>query len=313
MDPTQQVLMTCGKLMSKFSLVETTSEIKNRNNKSKWALISGASDGIGLEFAMQLAGKGFNIILVGRNVIKLNAVEKVISNEYKNIKILSLVVDFSSCASSKLNNFYDNLTKLAKDLNIELIINNVGCSYEHPTFLTENSLGFYNSMINCNVFPVVNITYLFLNEFFQKYPLIKVDGKQQKQLNQNQKQLTILNVSSVLAEIPAPLLSIYGASKAFVSKFSNDLKREILISHGTDSNIKIHTIQPWLVSTKMSRSKPSIICPTAAQYANHIIHTGRYIPHDIISLLLKMPIIGWFIQRLIVFKFLNSYFSKTGR
>ena len=89
---------------------------------NKTALVTGASDGIGLEFCKILAGRGYNIILVARRKNKLNEIAKSLSEQHKNIVCTVLSNDLSKPqAAQKLFQ-----STIKNDLKVDLLINNAG-------------------------------------------------------------------------------------------------------------------------------------------------------------------------------------------
>ncbi|MBA0765893.1 hypothetical protein Gotri_015005, partial [Gossypium trilobum] len=73
---------------------------KNLNNYGSWALITGATDGIGKAFANQLARQGLNLILVSRNLNKLKTVSAEIRAQFPHLKIKVVAQDFSGNLSA---------------------------------------------------------------------------------------------------------------------------------------------------------------------------------------------------------------------
>jgi 17beta-estradiol 17-dehydrogenase / very-long-chain 3-oxoacyl-CoA reductase len=63
--------------------------------KDSWAVITGGSDGIGLEISLQMAAQGFNVCIVGRNADKIAQVLKDISVKYPKIKTRAVICDFA--------------------------------------------------------------------------------------------------------------------------------------------------------------------------------------------------------------------------
>lgn len=86
-------------------------------------MITGASDGIGEGFCYELARDGFNICLVSRTLEKLKRVEEKIKKINPNIKTKIVVADFKKSTDE---GFFDNLMKDIGDIDISLLVNNVG-------------------------------------------------------------------------------------------------------------------------------------------------------------------------------------------
>ena len=76
-----------------------------------WAVVTGCTDGIGLQYALQLAAKGFNIVLISRSEEKLEAVSKQITEKF-NVKTKIIVYDFAKVDG------YENIAKELEDLDI---------------------------------------------------------------------------------------------------------------------------------------------------------------------------------------------------
>ncbi len=85
----------------------------------RYALITGATSGIGREFAINLARKGYNLILTGRKENELYSLKQILENDLK-IKIILIIGDFRD--SETLNKIMDNV----RGKKIEFLINNVG-------------------------------------------------------------------------------------------------------------------------------------------------------------------------------------------
>jgi hypothetical protein len=100
------------------------SKYKKGGKGEPWALVTGASDGIGFGFSEELASQGFNVILHGRNEQKLQGVKAELISQWPGRKFEILILDAVADAG--------NVDKMAaalsefKDLNIKILINNVG-------------------------------------------------------------------------------------------------------------------------------------------------------------------------------------------
>lgn len=91
---------------------------------SPWALVTGASDGIGVGFAEELASQGFNVILHGRNAEKLQTVSETLQAQFPGRKFKILVLDAVQDAGN-VDKIQAALAEF-KDLNLKVLINNVG-------------------------------------------------------------------------------------------------------------------------------------------------------------------------------------------
>ena len=165
-------------------------------------LITGASSGIGLEFAKRGAKHGHNLVSVARNEDKLNTLKNELKNKY-DVQVYVYKKDLSQKDSA-----YDifNYTS-EKQLFIDTIINNAGFG-DFGKF-SESDLQKQTDMVHVNIMSVMQLCHLFVNPMIEKNC-----GK-------------ILNVASIAAFIPGPLMSTYHATKAFVLSFSEALSFEL--------------------------------------------------------------------------------------
>ena len=163
----------------------------------KYALITGASSGIGYEIAIKLSNLGFNIIAVSRNKEKL---EKLKSCCDTLVEVIPLDL-------SKLENVY-KLYETTKNKEIEILINNAGFGVFGE--FNKTSLEEELNMIDLNIKCLHILTKLYLNDMIK-----------------NNKGY-ILNVSSSAAFMPAgPLMSTYYSTKSYVLTFTNAIYEEI--------------------------------------------------------------------------------------
>lgn len=194
--------------------------------EGSWAVITGASDGIGRGFADQLAIRGFNLVLISRTKSKLEKAAQEINGLNKNISIKTIVADFTR---SSQPGFFDEIYDQIKELNVSLLVNNVGhgqLSAFHQE--TETNL---NNIINMNVYPCVLLTRKLINHFRTR-----------------PKKSGIVNVSSSGALCPMPFIQTYVSTKAFMDHFSRSLQIEY-------PDIDVLSVLPAFVSTPMSHHK----------------------------------------------------------
>ena len=159
-----------------------------------WAVITGASDGIGLSFARALAKKSYNLLLIGRNFSKLQSIAEILKHHDKDIEIEILAVDFEN------RNIYNVIRERLQEMeNIKILINNVGICYPgvRPEFFhqIEDLDNFIDKIINVNIVSHTKMISIVLNRM--------IDNKDG----------IIINMSSSSAISPIPLLAIYSATK----------------------------------------------------------------------------------------------------
>jgi NADP-dependent 3-hydroxy acid dehydrogenase YdfG len=102
------------------------------NHSDPWALVTGASDGIGLGFAEELLSRGFNVLLHGRNEAKLKKVVARLSEEHP-----SRLMDFVIADASEYGKSFEVVVKKVKSLpgKLTVLINNVGGIHTTPTYV----------------------------------------------------------------------------------------------------------------------------------------------------------------------------------
>lgn len=187
-------------------------------NGKNWALVTGASGGIGLEFAKQLAARGFNVICASRNLEKLKTICIDLENEY-GISALPLKSDLSKAgAAGKL------FSEALKAGEIAIVINNAGSAVFG---LCENqNAEEIKAMLDLNI---TSLTLLCMS--FAGYMKKRGSGY-------------ILNVGSMVAYWPEPYLASYAASKSYVLSFSAALRSEL-----KGSGVSVTCLQPGFVRT----------------------------------------------------------------
>lgn len=162
------------------------------------ALITGASSGIGLEFAKILAQQNYNLVLVARSTDKLQQ----LASELNQTDVTIISKDLSLQESTK--EVYEELKQ--KNISIDVLINNAGFGdygLFHETDWKKEAM-----MIDLNVRSLTYMTYLFGSDMVHRK-----NGK-------------IVNVASTAAFQAGPLMSVYYASKAYVLNFSIGLANE---------------------------------------------------------------------------------------
>ena len=101
-------------------------DLKWRYGLGSWAVVTGASDGIGEQYSIHLASQGFNLVLISRTKSKLEAVKKKIMEKNDKIQVKIVVADFNGNANMA---FYQKLKQDIGDINISLLILNAGVLY----------------------------------------------------------------------------------------------------------------------------------------------------------------------------------------
>eukprot|EP01016_Furgasonia_blochmanni_P007677 TRINITY_DN13076_c0_g2_i1.p1 TRINITY_DN13076_c0_g2~~TRINITY_DN13076_c0_g2_i1.p1 ORF type:complete len:226 (+),score=36.17 TRINITY_DN13076_c0_g2_i1:59-736(+) len=103
--------------------LQSRRDLLNIYGPNSWAVITGATSGIGKGFALALARTGFNICIIGRNQEKLRSVESEIKNQNNAIQVKTITIDLSKATDSAV---IDALFSQIQDLDIGIFINNAG-------------------------------------------------------------------------------------------------------------------------------------------------------------------------------------------
>ena len=186
---------------------------------NKYALITGASSGIGRSLACQLASRGYNVLLTSRSENKLKEFAALIHNEY-GVDALYYAVDLSEeSAPARISSWCTSLAILPN-----ILVNNAG--YGLWGSFDKLDLDGQVNMHRLNTEAVIRLTYAVL-------PLLKQHD-----------QSYILNISSTAAYQPVPTLALYAAGKSFVLSFSRALRFEL-----KDSQVSVSCLCPGPTAT----------------------------------------------------------------
>lgn len=203
------------------------------------ALITGASSGLGRDFAIQLSKKGYDLILVARSEEKLKEVADLC-----NTKTEIYITDLS--VKENCINLFD------KYKNIDILINNAGFG----TFggFDKTDLDTELNMIDLNINAVHILTKLYLKEMIKKDSGI------------------VLNVASIAGFLPGPLMNTYYSTKSYVFKLTMAIYEEL---RRIKSNVKVSVLCPGPVDTNFNNiAKVSFAVKAMESYdvVNYAIH-----------------------------------------
>ncbi|XBW36359.1 hypothetical protein QEN19_001938 [Hanseniaspora menglaensis] len=227
-------------------------QVYNNHNTSYkyYALVTGCTDGIGLEYTKQLASKGYNVILLSRTEEKLQALSKELKQEYEQGSFPIYVLNCKNVdedETAKLANFVKNYP-------VTVLINNVGLSHAIPVPFLETTQEEWRSIIDINCIATLAITQSVI-------PTIKKTVGTDPKLRG-----LILTMGSFGALFPSPLLATYSGSKAFLQNWSMAMNRELL-KYKIDTNI----VLSYLVTSKMSKvRRASLLIPNPKQFVQSV-------------------------------------------
>ncbi|CEM14833.1 unnamed protein product [Vitrella brassicaformis CCMP3155] len=232
------------------SLMALSTPKRKLRSLGEWAVVTGATDGIGRAMAIEIARKGLNVLLMARNEEKLTDTKTEIESlpGFKGKgEVRTVQVDFSGQPSSGL---YATIEQAIRGLDIGVLVNNVGLSYPHAMFYNEVESSFVDTLIEVNVRSALRLTHLI-------YP-----GMVER------KRGAIVMVGSAGSKLPSyPLYAAYAATKACSDAFAQALQAEC-----EHKNIIVQCHVPLLVQTKMAKiRKASLTVPSPERYAKSAI------------------------------------------
>lgn len=201
------------------------------NIQGQTALVTGASSGLGVDFARNLARRGANLVLVARRADLLEAVKNEIHEKYK-VQVHVIVQDLSTPTAA-----LDLLESLKnKNIQVDILINNAG--YGLYGKFDEIAWQKEHNMLELDIITVSHMTRVFSQEMRKR------------------KYGYILNIASIGAFQPTPLYASYSAAKSYVLSFSEAVNFEL-----RGSGVSVSTLSPGITATeflKVSGQSPTI-------------------------------------------------------
>jgi len=167
-----------------------------------YALITGASRGLGLEFARALGDRHYNLVLVARSGEPLQTIASELRRSTR-VSVVAIQVDLSTPGAGQV--LAEQL--LSSGIPVELLVNNAGFGLRGE--FRELSLPRQMEMLRLNNQAIVELTYSLLPGMLER------------------RQKGIINISSTAGFQPIPFASAYSASKAFLTAFSLALEQEL--------------------------------------------------------------------------------------
>ena len=167
------------------------------------ALITGASAGIGREFARELASRARTLVLVARREERLNELRNELRNRNSQLNVHVRVVDL--CHKLQINELVPWLEQ--NKIDIDFLINNAGLGDVGPFATSPPARN--DEMLQVNIVALTTLTRALLPQMISR------------------KRGAILNVSSSAGFLPIPEFNVYAATKAYVSSFTESLRAEL--------------------------------------------------------------------------------------
>jgi len=249
----------------------------NLRKTGKWAIVTGASDGIGLSYCKELAAQKINLVMMSRSLDRLEKLANQLESEF-SIKTKVIDADFSR------PEIYDNIRTSLEGMEIGILINNVGMSYQSPEYFhCLPSPKFLQDMINTNIMSVTMMTEIVLPGMIER------------------KRGVVVNIGSITCASPVPWFSLYSGTKAFMEKFTENLADEY-----RDRGITFQYLLPGYVATNLSKIKESTVW---------VPGPARFVKMAVNSIGLQEKSALWIPHRMLLFVYFWSslFFPKTCR
>lgn len=197
----------------------------------KWALVTGASSGLGADFARQLAGCGCNVVLTARREERLREHKTDLEKDY-GVKAEVIPMDLANEEAPQ--RLYNEIR--VRGLHMDILINNAGFGIYGP--FVEIDWEREKKMLELDMITLTHLTKLFLHDMLERdYGFI-------------------LQVSSIGAFQPSPTYATYSAAKSYVLNFSQALDYEL-----RNTNVSCTVLSPGITSTEfleVAGQKPTL-------------------------------------------------------
>lgn len=268
----ERKLQTAGAVVIAFALVSIAFEFGTylyvhfvrpgkdlKRSYGEWAVVTGASDGIGFAMAKEFVRKGLGVVLIsrhsipeGQQVSKLQGRMKEILEKYPNAQVRVIEVDFTNFDAEARKKVAAGLA----GLNVGVLVNNVGQSYPFPMYFHELSDANVEQLMSVNVNSTTWMTRMVLPGMVEK------------------KKGAVINIASAAGIINSPLLTQYGAAKSYIAMMTRALHAEY-----EGRGISFQCQVPMFVTTKLAKLKHTTLftCSEAA-YARAAVAAIGYEP-----------------------------------
>jgi short-subunit dehydrogenase len=188
--------------------------------RGRWAVVTGASSGLGDAFARQLAQRGLNILVVARRRDRLEALAAALRAEHK-VEVEVLDQDLGAPGAA------EKVHAATEGRVVEVLVNNAGYGVQGP--FRERDWAQHEAMIRVDILALTELTWRFARDM-----VAQGSGR-------------ILQVASIGAAQPTPWFAAYGAAKAYVLSFSEALDYEL---RGT--GVTVTTLSPGATDTEFA-------------------------------------------------------------
>ncbi|GBE81508.1 3-ketoacyl-CoA reductase [Sparassis latifolia] len=278
-------IKTVGFLLQTFVLPGTNLK-KYGAGKGAWAVVTGASEGIGREFALQFARKGFNVVVSARNASTLATLIAEIESSTppgEKVQAKAITMDFSRLHDE---GSWKHFEAELQGLDIGVLVNNVGKSHHYVVDFVDAPKQEVEDIIAINVGATVRVTKMVLPGMIKR------------------KRGLIMNMGSFSGvSVASPMLATYAGTKSFIASFSASLAQEVKAK-----GIDVECLNTYFVVSNMAKiRRATMMVPMPKAYVRAALAkvnlpcgalwTGRpfvvtpYWSHSVLDYL--MNLIGW--------------------
>ncbi len=202
---------------------------QDAHGRKLWALITGGSSGMGLEYARQLAEAGCNLLLVSNQVVELESAAEELKQD-RAIQVTTHYQDLATdTAAEELLAFCQS-----EGLAIDILVNNAGMFFFEE--LTPENEAKALTMLRLHVYTPSRLCILF--------------GEEMKKRGYGY----IINMSSMAAQLPCPGITVYSATKAYLKNFGKSFYYEM-----RPYGVGVTTVCPAAIATPLYRLKPNLL------------------------------------------------------
>lgn len=246
--------LSVGSLLVDLFVLPAVDFKKYGAKQGKWAVVTGASDGIGKEYAYQLASRGLNVVLISRTLSKLELIAAEIETKYK---VSTEVIAFDASTDDDAN--YAKILHTVSNLPVTVLVNNVGQSHAIPVPFLETEDKELRDIITINNTVTLKITQAVAPVIADT---VAKENKKVKGL--------ILTMGSFGGLLPTPYLATYSGSKSFLQAWSSALAGEL-----KPQGIDVQLVISYLVTSAMSKiRRSSASIPNPKNFVTSVLNTA---------------------------------------
>jgi len=235
---------------------------KKLRDYGEWAVVTGCTSGIGRAYAFELAKQGLNVMLLSRSEGSLAELEKELKEKYPKVSVGHLAVNFEKFDEATR----DSVKAKLKDLDVGVLINNVGLSYPFTQYFHELKDKEVADIMEVNMSSTTWMTRIVLGDVDGELPPNPTSGMLKR------KRGAIINTSSAGGRNPSPLLAGYSGAKSYIEMFSKGLNAEL-----APKGIHVQSQTPLFVVSNMSKiRKASLTVPSPESYVRAAVKQIGY-------------------------------------